>query len=51
MRVFDENSMNVNNDEWMLDHYGYTKQELGDMLMAGDDIGTYYDGDPIELLD
>lgn len=41
--------VNVNDDQQMLDHYGYTKDELFEMLMNGDDIGGLYDGDPIEL--
>lgn len=40
----------VNDDEWMIDHFGYTKTELAEMMMAGEDIGGIYDGDPIELL-
>lgn len=40
----------VNNDEWMLDHFGYTKEELRDRLLDGDDIGGDFDGDPIDLL-
>lgn len=40
----------INNDEWMLDHFGYTKSELQSMLLDGEDIGGVYDGDPIELL-
>lgn len=40
----------LNDDEWMLEHYGYTKEELQDMMLDGDDIGAVYDGDPIELL-
>lgn len=42
--------MQTNNDEWMLDHYGYTRDELVDMLHDGDDIGSYFDGDIIDLL-
>ena len=41
--------VNVNDDDQMWRHYGYTKSELFDMMMAGDDIGSYFDGDPIEL--
>ena len=41
--------MNKDSDDYYLDHYGYTKSELFDMMMAGDDIGSYFDGDPIEL--
>lgn len=39
----------VNNDKWMLDHFGYTKRELREMMIHGEDIGSYFDGDPIEL--
>lgn len=42
--------MDVNDDEWMLDHYGHTKAELRERLLAGEDIGGDFDGDPIELL-
>lgn len=41
--------VDVNNDDQMLDHYGYTKSELYEMMLAGDDIGGVFDGDPIEL--
>lgn len=41
---------NVDNDEWMLEHYGYTKAELRERMIAGEDIGGDFDGDPIELL-
>lgn len=40
----------TNNDQWMLDHFGYTKDELVDMLHDGEDIGSYYDGDIVDLL-
>lgn len=40
----------VDNDEWMLEHYGYTKAELRKRMIDGDDIGGDFDGDPIELL-
>lgn len=40
----------INNDEWMLDHFGYTKNELRDRLLDGEDIGGDFDGDPIDLL-
>ena len=40
----------VNNDEWMLEHFGYTKRELRDMMMEGEDIAPYFDGDPMEIL-
>lgn len=40
----------VNDDVWMLDHFGYTKDELTDMMMDGEDITAYFDGDPIDLL-
>lgn len=40
----------VNNDEWMLDHFGYTREELRDRLLDGEDIGGDFDGDPIDLL-
>ena len=43
--------MNVNDDEWMLEHYGYTKDELQEMMLSGEDIGDVFDGDPIDLLD
>ena len=43
-------SYQVNNDEWMLDHFGYTKEELMDELLAGRDIGDKFDGDPLEIL-
>ena len=43
-------SYKVNDDEWMLDHFGYTKQELADRIMEGDDISGDFDGDPIDLL-
>lgn len=43
-------SVDVNDDEAMLEHYGHTKDELADMMMNGEDIGGVYDGDPIELL-
>lgn len=41
--------VNVNDDDQMLDHYGYTKDELFQMMMDGEDIGGVFDGDPIEL--
>ena len=41
--------MKVHDDEWMLDHYGYTRKELMGMMIAGEDIGDVFDGDPIEL--
>ena len=40
----------INDDDWMLEHYGYTKTELRDRLLSGDDIGGDFDGDPIDLL-
>lgn len=40
----------VHDDEWMLNHFGYTKDELRQMILGGDDIGDIYDGDPIDLL-
>lgn len=40
----------VDNDEWMLEHYGHTKAELRKRMIDGDDIGGDFDGDPIELL-
>lgn len=40
----------VDNDEWMQDHFGYTKNELVEMMMDGEDVTAYFDGDPIELL-
>lgn len=43
--------MNVNDDDWMLEHYGYTREELVERMMDGDDIGGDFDGDPIDLLD
>lgn len=43
-------SYKVNNDEWMLDHFGYTKGELVERMLDGDDIGGDFDGDPLELL-
>lgn len=43
-------SMPIHDDDWMLDHYGHTGDELRDMMLAGDDIGGVFDGDPIELL-
>ena len=42
--------VNANDDDQMLDHYGYTKDELVDMLHDGEDIGSYFDGDIIDLL-
>ena len=42
---------NVNDDDWMLEHYGYTREELVKRMMDGDDIGGDFDGDPIDLLD
>lgn len=42
--------MDVNNDDWMLDHYGYTKDDLLEMMESGYDITPYFDGDPIDLL-
>ena len=41
----------LNNDEWMLEHYGYTKAQLREMMMSGEDIGSVFDGDPIDLLE
>lgn len=41
-----DDEVDVNNDEQMLDHYGYTKSELQAMALAGEDIGGVYDGDP-----
>ena len=41
--------MNKDSDDYYLDHYGYTKSELFEMLVNGEDIGGVYDGDPIEL--
>ena len=43
-------SIDVEDDEAMLDAYGWTKKELRDALFRGEDIGGMYDGDPIELL-
>lgn len=40
----------VNNDKWMLEHFGYTKDELRERMLDGEDIGGDFDGDPIELL-
>jgi hypothetical protein len=40
----------VDNDGWMLETFGYTKAELRDMMLAGEDIGSVFDGDPMELL-
>lgn len=42
--------INVDDDDAMLDAYGWTKKELRDALYRGEDIGGMYDGDPIELL-
>lgn len=39
----------VHDDEWMLDHFGHTKDELAQMVLDGEDIGGIYDGDPLEL--
>ena len=43
--------MNVRDDDWMLDHYGYTRDELLGFMLDGEDIGGKFDGDPLELLD
>lgn len=40
----------VDNDKWMIEHFGATKAELRDRLLNGEDIGGDYDGDPIGLL-
>jgi predicted DNA-binding helix-hairpin-helix protein len=40
----------VNDDDWMLDHFGYTKDELVEMMHDGEDVTAYFDGDPIDLL-
>lgn len=40
----------VHDDDWMLDHFGYTRDDLREMMLAGEDIGGVYDGDPIELI-
>lgn len=43
-------TVNTNDDDQMLDAYGYTKDELVDMLHHGEDIGSYFDGDVVDLL-
>jgi hypothetical protein len=40
----------INDDDWMLEHVGYTAKELRVLLLNGEDITDVYDGDPIELL-
>lgn len=40
----------VNDDDWMLDHFGYTKKELQIMVNQGYDITEFFDGDPIDIL-
>lgn len=40
----------IHDDEAMLEIVGYTREELVDMLIAGEDIGAVYDGDPVALL-
>lgn len=43
-------AINTHDDEAMLSAYGYTKDELVDMLHDGEDIGSYFDGDVVDLL-
>ena len=42
--------MDYNNDDQMLEAYGYTKSELLELLHEEGDIGSYFDGDIHDLL-
>lgn len=42
--------IDVDDDDAMMDTYGFTKHQLQEMIYRGQDIGGVYDGDPIELL-
>lgn len=50
MSRYQEPEYQVENDEWMLDHFGHTKDELREMMIQGEDVTAYFDGDPIDLL-
>ena len=37
-------------DAYMREMYQHTAEELREMMMRGEDVTEFYDGDPMELL-